>query len=136
MGHRPPSIRQLRELLAEAEAVQARFDALHLRVDDATWSRRPRSDRWSVAECIAHLNLTADAMQSRARVVKDLSAWLERERELIRSAEGLAIDQVQVESPFRAGTFYDGWSALRVMLRHELRHLVQAERAVHAVEGR
>lgn len=53
----------------------------------------------------------------------------------IRSAEGLAIDRVRIESPFRAGTFYDGWSALRVMLRHEMRHLVQAERAVLALEG-
>ena len=50
---------------SESDAVQARFDALDLRVSDARWAQRPAPDRWSVAECVAHLNLSSEVMLPR-----------------------------------------------------------------------
>ncbi|MBX3174714.1 MAG: DinB family protein [Gemmatimonadaceae bacterium] len=196
MTQRSASSQQLHELLAESEAVQARFDALDLRVSDTRWSQRPAPERWSVAECVAHLNLSSEAMLPllhaalaaarklpaigarrysgtmlgrflrlmlgpaprlgqrviggtrtpaafvpggslpRHEVAAAFRQHLLHERELIRESEGLAIDRAMIESPFAAGAQYDAWSALRIVVRHELRHLVQAERALETLEGR
>ena len=188
-----PAARQLGSLAEEFAAVRAKFSALETRVSQADWGRRPSPAEWSVAECLAHLNLTSAAMvppirkalnvartipgvASRqysqrwigrilasmigpvrivasfklgkihtpppfvpgrelpcASVCEEFHRWQEEELQLVRDAAGLAIDQVQVESPFKAGMFYDGYSALVILPRHEMRHLVQAERALEAL---
>jgi hypothetical protein len=48
---------------------------------------------------------------------------------LARSAHGRAIDRVKIASPFEARLRYNAWSALRIVPRHQHRHLLQAERA-------
>lgn len=176
--------------------MSTRLAALDTRVQVAQWNSRPRPGEWSVAECIAHLNLTSAAMLPRLRaafveaqqlpavgargyegrrfgrmlaklvgpvptfagfrlgrakttapfvpgsdllrqqVMQERWRWQGEELALVWSAEGLAIDQVMIESPFAAGVRYDGYSALQIVVRHELRHLVQAERAVARVDGR
>ncbi len=185
--------RQLAKLAEEFAEVRAKFTRLETRVSDADWGRRPAPAEWSVAECIAHLNLTSAAMVPPLRralieagglprvpdrryrgaligrilaamvgpvrvlagfklgrvatpppfvpgsalprdAVRDaFLRWQEEELQLVRDADGLTIDQVRIESPFRAGMFYDGYSALRILPRHEMRHLVQAERALEAL---
>jgi DinB superfamily len=45
----------------ELNANTSRLHALVDTMDDATWRARPSADRWSVAECIEHLNLTSRA---------------------------------------------------------------------------
>lgn len=187
------SAQQLDRAAHEFAAVRARFDALMAGVREEQWASRPSPSEWSVAECIAHLNLTSAAMLPRIRaafdearamppvgarayaqstlgwilgktvgpapriagmtlgrvrtpppfvpgsdlprdqVMDEFTAWREAEERLVRDAEGLAIDRVRIESPFRAETYYDGWSALLILARHELRHLVQAERAYEAL---
>lgn len=183
------------DTLAQAYAdVAKRLAALDSRVGDAQWNQRPQSGEWSVAECVAHLNLTSAAMMPRLRtafgeaqqlpavgergykgawfgrmlakmlgpvpiiaglrlgrakttapfvpgselprqqVMEERRRWQGEELALVWSAEGLPIDQVTVESPFVAGARYDGYSALWIIVRHELRHLVQAERALARVE--
>jgi hypothetical protein len=185
------------DVLAEAYAdVARRFAALDARVADPHWNTRPAPDEWSVAECIAHLNLSsaamlprmraafADAKQlppigarayrgsafgrllarmvgpvpivlgvrlgrtktarpfvpgselPRAQVVAEFRRWQAEELALVWSAEDLQLDRVTVESPFVAGARYDGYSALWIVVRHELRHLVQAERALARVGAR
>lgn len=59
---------------------------------------------------------------------------LEEEQLLVQEAEGRAIDKVRIESPFRAGMFYDCYSGLLILPRHEMRHLVQAQRALEALQ--
>lgn len=173
--------------------MRATFAALDARVSDADWARRPAPAEWSVAECVAHLNLTSAAMVPRMRteieraplmpqgqvrayrgtfigrllvsmmgpvrilggvklgkvatpppfvpgselprasLCEAFHRWQEEELQLVRQADGRAIDRVRIESPFRAGTFYDGYSALLILSRHEMRHLVQAERALEAL---
>lgn len=50
---------------------------------------------------------------------------------LIRSADGLPIDEVKIVSPFGRRTRYSAYSALVIVSRHEHRHLEQAEEAAH-----
>lgn len=53
-----PQLEQLRQDLASATA---RLHALAALGPDEEWHRRPPGGGWSAAECIAHLNLTAEA---------------------------------------------------------------------------
>lgn len=45
----------------------------------------------------------------------------------VQSADGLPIDRVRLESPFRRGVFYNLYSAFVIIPRHQLRHILQAE---------
>lgn len=187
---------QLDELAQYCAEVARRFSALDARVSDAQWNQRPAPDEWSVAECIAHLNLSSAAMLPRmraaydeakrlppigdraykgtlfgrilarvvgpvpiflgfrlgraktgkpfvpgselprAQVVAEFRRWLAEELAMVWSVEGLTVDQVSLESPFVAGARYDGYSSLWILVRHEMRHLVQAERALKRLEAR
>lgn len=190
MAPSTPSLQQLAEVRASFDDALARFEALEKQVGDADWLRRPADGGWSVAECVAHLNLSSAAMHPRvvaahaeaarlgalgeralkgslfgrvlaamvgpvpivlglhlgraktappfvpgselprADVVAEYRGWHARWREVLDAAKGLPIDRASLESPFVKGAMYDGFSALRIVARHELRHLVQAERAL------
>lgn len=54
---------QIQSLLDDVAAVRARWTRLSAATPDDRWATRARPEGWSVAECIAHLNLTARAMQ-------------------------------------------------------------------------
>jgi hypothetical protein len=45
----------------ELDATTSRLHELIDTMDDATWRSRPSASRWSVAECVQHLNLTSRA---------------------------------------------------------------------------
>jgi hypothetical protein len=181
------SINQLDLVASAAASARRRFADLDAAIPDILWSKRADPNKWSVAECIAHLNLTARAMvplmeraveESRAfppmgarryrqgavglilaatmgpvpkflgfkigkittpppfiptselprtEIVAEFKEWQAKVATLIDASRGLPIDNAKVESPFRAGTFYDGYSALLIVVRHEHRHLYQAE---------
>ena len=48
---------------------------------------------------------------------------------IVRSADGLPIDRVKIQSPF-GNMRYNAYSALEIVAQHEHRHLQQAEEAV------
>ncbi|MGH7536246.1 MAG: DinB family protein [Gemmatimonadales bacterium] len=52
---------QLEAIRDELGSAQRRLRQLAATVDPDLWSRRADPDRWSVAECVAHLNLTGQA---------------------------------------------------------------------------
>jgi hypothetical protein len=52
---------QLQEIVEEFESAGERLRRLAAGVGAEAWARRPAPDRWSVAECVAHLNLTSAA---------------------------------------------------------------------------
>jgi len=52
---------QLAELVGELRAATDRARALAIRLDENAFARRPAPERWSPAECLAHLNLTTRA---------------------------------------------------------------------------
>jgi DinB superfamily len=52
---------QLQAVADEFTAAQRRLHALAASVPDEWWTTRDAPDRWSIGECVAHLNLTAEA---------------------------------------------------------------------------
>jgi len=52
---------QLTSVIQELDEARDRLRALAESIDDADWNSRADPDRWSVAECVAHLNLTTEA---------------------------------------------------------------------------
>jgi hypothetical protein len=66
-------------------------------------------------------------------VAADFEATLERLTAQLRSADGLALDRIQVRSPFAERMKYNLYSALVVIPAHNRRHLWQAERAAQGV---
>lgn len=82
---------QLEAIVADFEAARTRLHALDRRLTPDGWLRRPSAEQWSPVECVAHLNLTAEAMLPRiragveqarrlglapARYRRDLMGWL------------------------------------------------------------
>jgi DinB family protein len=53
--------RQLADIVKGFERAQARLDKLADNIPDAAWGERTEPGHWSVAECVAHLNLTSEA---------------------------------------------------------------------------
>ncbi len=70
------------------------------------------------------------------------TAWLDfRESQVelqttVRSAAGLAIDQVRIKSPVYARMSYNVYGALRILAVHERRHLWQVERILERLDRR
>jgi len=52
---------QLTRLAGEYQSALDRLDGLHRSIPAAAWAVRPAPERWSAAECVAHLNLTSAA---------------------------------------------------------------------------
>lgn len=73
---------QLASLLAQLERAQARLDRLGDLVPDDRWSTRRDPSSWSVAECVAHLNLTSEAYIPR------IQKAIEQARGLPRKTDG------------------------------------------------
>jgi hypothetical protein len=69
------------------------------------------------------------------------SAWVAFEEsqarlaKTIRSAAGLAIDQVRVESPVYARLSYNVYGALLMLTAHQRRHLWQIDQTLKALDG-
>jgi hypothetical protein len=53
---------QLSAIIEDLQAAVQRLDTLRSMVSDAAWTHRPGVARWSPAECVAHLNLTSQAL--------------------------------------------------------------------------
>jgi DinB superfamily len=54
---------------------------------------------------------------------------------MIRSAAGLAVDQVKIESPVYARFSYNVYGALRMLTAHQRRHLWQIEQILKTLDG-
>lgn len=52
---------QLQAVAGEFEQAQRRLERLATRLPDELWPVRAHPERWSVSECVAHLNLTSRA---------------------------------------------------------------------------
>lgn len=58
---------QLHEIVHDLQAVEQRLRRLHGWLPRHGWSQRPSPGQWSPAECVAHLNLTSQAVLPRLR---------------------------------------------------------------------
>ena len=77
-ARRPVMHPQLSAIVDEFESARSRLHLLAGAVPDARWAERADPARWSVAECVAHLNLTSRAYVpllrdaiARARALRD-----------------------------------------------------------------
>jgi hypothetical protein len=52
---------QLHTIVEEFQSATARLRRLAEEVPAELWPQRPSADRWSIAECVSHLNLTSAA---------------------------------------------------------------------------
>lgn len=177
---------QLTDIEHEFDLARSQLDRLVERVPEEGWGRRPSPERWSAAECIAHLNLTARAflplldaaidearrlppprstryrrdpigwmlwrtmgppvrfrIPTRAafvptgdaeprRLVEEFRGLQDAQRRCVAAADGLALEDVRIASPFGERVRYNLFACLSILPRHELRHLWQAGRAVDA----
>jgi DinB superfamily len=65
------------------------------------------------------------------------SAFLNSQAHLsraLRSAAGLAIDEVKIKSPMCPGVSYNAYGALGILAAHQRRHLWQAEQVLKALD--
>ena len=53
--------RQLSQIVRELEEAEARLEKLSVKIPDAVWGQRNDDARWSVSECVTHLNITSEA---------------------------------------------------------------------------
>jgi HAMP domain-containing protein len=180
--------KQLAALVRSLESAQGKLRSLADAVTEGDWSKRPKPQAWSAADCVEHLNLTSRAYvplvtdavsrarlmnapptdsyhldfagramafmmrplkhvgkfkigkvkttgpftprggQSREQLLSDFVRLQSELISLIRSADGLPIDRVKIQSPF-GRMRYNAYSALEIVAQHEHRHLQQAEEA-------
>ncbi len=179
---------ELQSILDQFDTAQARLHRLANDLTETRWLERADPARWSVAECVAHLNLTSRAYLPLIRNAldeasrrdepppagyrRDLLGWmlslamgpvrrigrlrlgavrtipefvpdgglpkaqlieefdrLQREQtSFVREADGRPITRVWVISPFDKRLRYSLYSTFVILPRHQLRHVVQAER--------
>ena len=179
---------ELQSILDQFDTAQARLHRLADRLTETRWGERADPARWSVAECVAHLNLTSraylpllrEALEEASRLDepppdryrRDPLGWmlslamgpvrrigrlrlgavrtipefvpdgglpkaqlieefdrLQREQTaFVREADGRPINRVWVISPFDERLRYNLYSTFMILPRHQLRHVVQAER--------
>jgi hypothetical protein len=62
---------ELHAVVDELGSALTRLHDLRSRASDAAWGVRPGPDRWSIAECVAHLNLTSMAYLPLLRAGRD-----------------------------------------------------------------
>jgi hypothetical protein len=67
--------------------------------------------------------------RSRTEILSDFVRLQAELISLVRSADGLPIDDVKIVSPFGGRMKYNAYSALVIVARHQHRHLEQAEEA-------
>ena len=66
-------------------------------------------------------------------VAAEFHSLVEQIATQLRSADGLALDQIQIYSPFAEKMKYNLYSALVIITAHNRRHLWQADRALQGV---
>jgi hypothetical protein len=88
--------RQLSAVLRDLEAAESRVEKLAEKIPDEVWTKRNDSNRWSVSECIAHLNLTSEAFIPRIRKAIEEARQLpsstgEYKRDVLGALFGIAV---------------------------------------------
>lgn len=179
---------ELTGILEQFEGAQARLHRLADELTETRWAERADPDRWSVAEGVAHLNLTSRAylpllreaideankvgVPTPRRYRRDALGWMlsslmgpvprlgrfrigavktipafvpegdlprtellkefdrlqQEQMDFVQAADGRPIHRVWVISPFDERLRYTLYSTFVILPRHQLRHLVQAER--------
>lgn len=88
----------------------------------------PRIGRFRIGRVRTPAAFIPQGALPRDAIMREFAEWQAAERSLLREAAELPVDRVRIESPFAPGMFYDGYSSLRILVRHAHRHVEQAAR--------
>lgn len=88
----------------------------------------PRIGRFRLGRVKTLAAFIPQGAQPREAIMREFAEWRVAERSLLREASEMPVDRVRIESPFAPGLFYDGYSSLRILVRHAHRHVDQAAR--------
>jgi hypothetical protein len=72
---------------------------------------------------------TPAKVRSRSEILSDFVKLQAELTSLLRSGDGLPLDQVKIVSPFGDRMKYSAYSAFVILERHQHRHIQQAEEA-------
>lgn len=75
------------------------------------------------------------SVRAKAEAFGEFAAFQSKLAELINSARGVDLNRVKVVSPFDKRVRFNLYSALRIVIAHQRRHLWQAEQAVASLRG-
>lgn len=138
---------QLKAIFDEIVAARVRWARLAAATPDDRWAVRSRPDAWSVAECIAHLNLTARAMEPLLEAATDQARAMGTLRGRLRQSPfGWLLGRMMGPVPRIAGvgigrvrtppSFVPSGDEPRAAVSAEFeRHLAAHEDALRAADG-
>jgi hypothetical protein len=74
-----------------------------------------------------------EAAGGRAEMLREFERLQQEQIECVEAADGLALTQVRIESPFDSRVNYNLYACLTILPRHQHRHLWQAEMVARAL---
>src|SRR5687768_905524 len=110
-----------------------------------TAKRKPRMDllgailRWFLEPPVrSRVRTTAPfvprAIRAKAEALAEFVSLQNKLRELIVEARELEVGKLKIVSPFDKRVRYNVYSAFRILIAHQRRHLWQAEKAIEALK--
>jgi hypothetical protein len=130
-------IPRLRDAVARAGEVR-RSPTVHYRLDGLGWFLSKmfgplrHLGKFRVLRVKTTPAFVPKAGRSRTEILSDFVRLQADLISLVRSADGLPIDEVKFVSPFGGRMRYGAYSAMVIVARHQHRHLEQAEAAAVA----
>lgn len=125
---------RLRDAIAQAKALGG-TPQKHYRRDPLGWFMSmmigPRRGlaRFRTPKVKTSPKFTPAKLRSRSDVLSDFVKLQAELTSLVRSGDGLPLDQVKIVSPFGERMKYSAYSAFMILERHQHRHIQQAEEA-------
>ena len=125
---------RLRDAIASAKA-QGGASRKHYRRDPLGWfmskmiGPRRRLGKFGMPRVKTSPRFTPAKVRSRSEILSDFVKLQAELTSLIRSGDGLPLDQVKIVSPFGERMEDSAYSAFVILERHQHRHIQQAEEA-------
>ena len=76
------------------------------------------------------------AVRAKAEALAEFVSLQDKLRDLIAEARDVEVGKLKIVSPFDKRVRYNVYSAFRILIAHQRRHLWQAEKAIEALKGR
>ena len=125
---------RLRDAIASAKA-HGGARQKHYRRDLLGWfmskmiGPRRRLGKFGMPRVKTSPRFTPAKIRSRSEILSDFAKLQAELISLVRSGDGLPLDQVKIVSPFGERMKYSAYSAFVILERHQHRHIQQAEEA-------
>ena len=128
----------LEDLLRQLVRIKAEGPAVCAGLTESQFNWRPGPKRWSIAECLVHLNVAvtrtvpADAAHALPRVLPEFLTVRDQLGERVRRADGLDLKRIRVVSPVTRLLRLPLGAYFQFVIAHDRRHLWQARQVRNA----